>query len=108
MSPGALLTAEDMSRALGVPVTSHGGATAGPMPVGAVQFHGPDGEVAAMVMVLTGMPAKFAIRARHRYPALPGIGDEAYGGPGVAGAPRRGAVAALRVPVTAHPRRPPS
>ena len=85
-------------------MTAHGGATAGPIPVGAVQFHGPDGQVAAMLMVMSGMPAKFAIRARSRYPALPGIGDEAYGGPGFAVARRGATVVAVTVRVPVDPR----
>jgi hypothetical protein len=104
VAPGALLTAEDVSRAVGVPVTAHGGATAGPIPVGAAQFHGPDGQIVAMVMVLSGLPAKFALRSGRRQPPLPGIGDEAYGGPGFAVARRGETVVGLSVQVPVDPR----
>jgi hypothetical protein len=104
VAPGALLTAEDMSRAVGVPVTAHGGATAGPIPVGAVQFHGPDGQIVAMLMVLSGLPAKFALRSGRRQPPLPGIGDEAYGGREFAVARRGETVVGLSVQVPVDPR----
>jgi hypothetical protein len=104
VAPGALLTADDVGRALGVPVSARGGASAGPIPVGAVQFHGPDGQVAVMLMVMSGLPAQFAIRSRRRFPPLPGIGDEAYAGPGFAMARRGDTVLAVTVRTAADPR----
>src|SRR5262249_52243574 len=62
-SPASLVTPDEVSRALGVPVTATGGA-AGPIPVGAVQFHTPDGQLALVLMVLRGLAGKAALRAR--------------------------------------------
>ena len=104
VAPGALLTADDVGRALGAPVSARGGASAGPIPVGAVQFHGPDGKVAVMLMVMSGMAAQFAIRSRRRGQPLPGIGDEAYAGPGFAIARRGETVLAVTLRTATDPR----
>ncbi len=97
VAPGALLTADEVGRALGVPVAVRGGATAGPIPVGAAQFHTPDGRVALMLMVMRGLPAQFAMRSGRRQQPLPGIGEEAYTGPGFAVARRGDTAVALTV-----------
>src|SRR5262249_33896410 len=72
-SPASLVTPDEVGRALGVPVTATGGA-AGPIPVGAVQFHTPDGQLALVLMVLRGLAGKAALRARRTRQPLPGVG----------------------------------
>ncbi len=94
--PQALLTADEVGRALGVPVSVRG-AAAGPIPVTTAQFLLPDGQVVLMVLVLTGLAAQLGMRARHRGQPLPGIGDEAYAGPGFAIARRGEVIVALNV-----------
>ncbi len=96
-SPAALVTPDEVGRALGVPVSAQGGTTVGPVPVGATRFHTPDGQLALVLMVLGGVAGKVAIRARRGQP-LPGIGDEAYTGPGWAMARRGDTVVGLTVP----------
>jgi hypothetical protein len=90
VAPGALLTAEEVGRALGVPVAIHGGAAA-------AQFHTTDGRVALMLMVMRGLPAQAAMRSGRRQQPLPGIGEEAYTGPGFAVARRGDTVVGLTV-----------
>ncbi|TML23901.1 MAG: DUF2207 domain-containing protein [Actinobacteria bacterium] len=92
--PAALVTADEVSRALGAPVTVQERGGMGPVAVGVSQFHTPDGQVAAVLMVLRGLAAKAAMRARRGQP-LPGIGDEAYTGPGWAVARRGDTVVGL-------------
>ena len=107
VSAAALLSADEVGRALGVPVTARGGAAAGPMPVGAAQFHTTDGRIALMVMVMRGLPAQFAMRTGRRQQPLPGIGEEAYTGPGFAVARRGDTVVGVTVrgeTVTPDPR----
>jgi Predicted membrane protein (DUF2207) C-terminal domain len=89
-TPAAPVTPDEVGRALGAPVTVQvrGGAM-GPLQANAFQYHLPDGQVAATLMVLGGLAAKAALRSRQRAQPLPGIGDEAYTGPGFAAA-RRG------------------
>jgi hypothetical protein len=80
VSAGQLLTEEEVSRALGQPVRARGPAgspIAGPMSV--ELYHTVNGDKRALnVAVAHGPAAQLAIRMRRRYPALPGIGDEAY------------------------------
>src|SRR6266545_1712578 len=107
VAPGALLTVDEVGRALGVPVTAKGGAPGGPIPVGAAQYHTVDGRLALLVMVMRGVPAQFAMRAGRRQQPLPGIGEEAYTGPGYAVARRGDTVVGLTVrtdTVAADPR----
>jgi hypothetical protein len=80
-APATLVTPDEVGRALGAPVSVQGGGAVGPMPVGVSQYHTPDGQLAVVVMVLTGLAGKAAIRSRRGPQALPGIGDEAYAGP---------------------------
>jgi Predicted membrane protein (DUF2207) C-terminal domain len=94
---GSLLTLDEVTRALGVPVAVRGGAAAGPMPFGTAQYCTPDGRVALMVMVLRGLPAQFAMRSARRRQPLPGIGEEAYTAPGFAVARRGDTVVGLTV-----------
>jgi Predicted membrane protein (DUF2207) len=74
-----LLTAEEVGRALGIPVTAraHG---AGQAPVQTVRFHAPDGSAVLQLLAAGGMPGRVAMRARRRGQPLPGIGDEAFAG----------------------------
>jgi endonuclease YncB( thermonuclease family) len=95
--PRGLLTADDVGRAVGVPVTMRDAAGAGPIPVATARFNVPDGRLAVLVMVLSGLPAQLAIRSRRRMQPLPGIGDEAYTAPGSAIARRGDTVVALTV-----------
>jgi hypothetical protein len=92
----ALLTAEDVGRALGYPVTVRTQTSPVPMMQGTVsQFYGPDGQEVAVLMAMSGLAARAAMRQRQRLQPLPGIGDEAYTGPGFAGARRGETVVAL-------------
>jgi hypothetical protein len=97
VAPATLVTAEEVGRAIGAPVTAQGGAAAGPVPVGATRFHTPDGQLALVLMVLGGIAGKVAIRSRRGAP-LPGIGDEAYTGPGYAIARRGDTVLGFTTP----------
>ncbi len=100
----ALLTADEVGRALGVPVAIRGGPTPGPIPLGAAQFHTPDGQLAMVLAVMGGLPGQLAMRARSRAQPLPGIGEEAYAGEGWAMARRGDQVIALTVRRAADPR----
>lgn len=92
----ALLTAEDVSRALGYPVTVRTQTSPVPMMQGTIShFHGPDGQEVAVLMAMSGLAARAMMRQRQRMQPLPGIGDEAYTGPGFAGARRGETVVAL-------------
>jgi hypothetical protein len=104
VAPAALLTADEVGRALGAPVTVRGGPTPGPIPLGAAQFHTPDGQLAVVLAVIGGLPGQLAMRARRRAQPLPGIGDEAYAGEGWALARRGDQVIALTVRRAADPR----
>jgi hypothetical protein len=74
-----LLTADEVGRALGRPVTvSQTGGVAGP--VSMAGYSTVDGHRAVYVTVTGGLPGKLAVRTRRGHPALPGIGDEAYAG----------------------------
>ncbi len=76
---GDLLSAEEVGRALGFPVTIRP-ATA-PV-VQMAQFQTAQGRPALLLVATTGLAGQLAIRARRRYQPLPGIGDEAYTGEG--------------------------
>jgi hypothetical protein len=91
-----LVTVEEVSRVLGVPVTA---APASPAQVlGRMDaFRGPDGGLACMALVTRGLPGQMAIRSRRRSQALPGIGDEAYTGDGWAIARRGDTVIMLQL-----------
>jgi hypothetical protein len=80
VAPAQLLTADEVSRALGVPVTAagHSGAALGPMAMESYQTTA--GKRVLFASVATGPAADLAMRMRRRYQAVPGIGDEAYAG----------------------------
>jgi hypothetical protein len=84
-----LLSAEEVGRALGAPVTGRPVGAGSPMPIQMMQFLTPDGRPAVQLMASAGLAGQLAIRARRRGRPLPGIGDEAYTGDGWA-AGRRG------------------
>jgi hypothetical protein len=76
----ALLTVDEVSRAMGFAVTDR---SPGAQPFGTVHVYlGPDGAQVMMMLVSAGLPGQLAIRSRRRFPSLPGIGDEAYTGDG--------------------------
>jgi Predicted membrane protein (DUF2207) len=100
----ALLTADEVGRAVGAPVTVRGGLTPGPLPLGAAQFHTPDGQLAVLLAVIGGLPGQLAMRARRQGQPLPGIGEEAYAGEGWAMARRGDQVIALTVRRPVDPR----
>lgn len=75
--PATLLTAEEASQALGIPVTRLD--TALPGPVGMVQFSSTDrNRVVLMLQVVDGTMGSIAWRANSRGDALPGIGTAAF------------------------------
>jgi Predicted membrane protein (DUF2207) len=78
-----LLTAYEVSSALGMAVTPHAvGGDNQPVPVQQVQFRDPGGKPVLMLMAAGGMVGQLAVRARRRGQPLPGIGDEAFTGDG--------------------------
>ncbi len=80
---GPLVTVEEVGAALGMPVTlSKRGANRGGAPMEVTEYAGPDGKPVLTVMRSGGMIARMAMRSRSRGQDLPGIGDEARGGPG--------------------------
>ncbi len=93
---GPLVTVDEVSRALGMPVSSQSGPRANAL--GSMDaFRGPDGNLALMVMVASGLPGQMAIRSRRRAQVLPGIGEEAYTGDGWAIARRGDTVIMLQL-----------
>ncbi|MEN3304739.1 MAG: hypothetical protein V7603_941 [Micromonosporaceae bacterium] len=91
-----LVTAEEVSRVLGVPVSAR--PAPGANPLGRMDaFRGPDGGTALMAFVTSGLPGQMAIRSRRRSRPLPGIGDEAYTGDGWAVARRGDTVIMLQL-----------
>ena len=77
VAPATLLTAEDVSQALGIPVTRLD--TTLPGPVGMVQFSSTDRNRAVLLLqVADATMGSIAWRANSRGDALPGIGDGAY------------------------------
>jgi hypothetical protein len=93
---GPLVTAEEVSRVLGVPATPQPSPAVHPL--GRMDgFRGPDGKMALMAMVTNGLPGQMAIRSRRRSQPLPGIGDEAYTGDGWAIARRGDTVIMLQL-----------
>jgi hypothetical protein len=77
-----LLTAHEVSSALGMPVTAYPVGAGAPVPVQAVQYRGPDGKPVLQLTAAGGLAAQLAVRARRRGQPLPGIGDEAFAGEG--------------------------
>jgi hypothetical protein len=79
-----LLTIDEVSRAVGVPVTMRGISNSGSRQVsaGTVRFDGPDGHTFVTLMMAAGTGGKLSMRIHRRNPPLPGLGDEAYGGDG--------------------------
>jgi hypothetical protein len=74
-----LLSVDEVGRALGFPVTVRPAVT--PV-VRMTQFVTAQGRPALLLMASGGLAGQLALRARRRYQALPGIGDEAYTGEG--------------------------
>ncbi|GIH19887.1 DUF2207 family protein [Rugosimonospora africana] len=81
-SAGLLLTADEVSRAVGVPVTMRGVGDPGSRRVAAnmVRFEAPDGRTLVTLEMGDGTGGKLSMMFHRRNPPLPGIGDEAYGG----------------------------
>jgi hypothetical protein len=76
-----LLTVQEVSSALGMPVTAHPvGSGTQPVPVQQVQFRDPGGRSVMVLMAAGGVAGQMALRARRRGQPLPGIGDEAFAG----------------------------
>jgi hypothetical protein len=77
-----LLTADEVSRAVGIPVTMRGIGNSGSRRVsaGTVRFEAPDGSTLVTLMMAGGTGGKLSMLIHRRNPPLPGIGDEAYGG----------------------------
>jgi hypothetical protein len=77
-----LLTADEVSRAVGVPVTRRGISNTGSRQVseGTVRFEASDGRALVTLMMGDGTGGKISMMLHRRNPTLPGIGDEAYGG----------------------------
>jgi Predicted membrane protein (DUF2207) len=79
---GQVVTADEVSRAVGQPVragSSSGAASAGPMAM-AVYSTVDGNRPVLQLMVVHGPAARLAIATRRAGQALPGIGDEAYAG----------------------------
>jgi hypothetical protein len=77
-----LLTAHEVSSALGMPITVYPVGAGTPVPVQQVQYRGPSGTTVLQLMAAGGLAAQLAVRARRRGQPLPGIGDEAFAGDG--------------------------
>lgn len=77
-----LLTADEVGRAVGVPVTARGVGDPGSRQVsaGMVRFEAPDGRTLVTLQMGGGTGGKLSMMLHRRNPPLPGIGDEAYGG----------------------------
>jgi hypothetical protein len=84
---GTLLTADEVSRAIGTQVAPRPSAPAAarPMPM-SLQAYEVDGRQVVRVAVAAGIAARMVLRARHAGTPLPGVGDEAYQGDHWAGA----------------------
>jgi hypothetical protein len=85
MAPiGPLVTPAEVGSALGMPVTLRDRRPTGqgPAPMEITEYAGPDGKPVLTVVRSGGMIARMALRSRARGQDLPGIGDEARGGPG--------------------------
>jgi hypothetical protein len=81
IAPTQLISVEEVSRAVGVPVVADGrqGAAVGPISVEAyLSANGRRRLILASVA--TGTAADLAMRMRRRFQPLPGIGDEAFAG----------------------------
>ncbi|MEV8512541.1 hypothetical protein [Dactylosporangium sp. NPDC051484] len=79
VSPADLVTAEEVGRVLGRPVSVSGGAGHGVAvgPMSMAEFRAADGSTLA-ILVATGIAADLAIRAHRGGMAVPGVGDEAF------------------------------
>ncbi|MER7005521.1 hypothetical protein ABT297_21085 [Dactylosporangium sp. NPDC000555] len=79
VSPADLITAEEVGRVLGRPVSVSGGAGHGVAvgPMSMAEFRAADGS-ALGILVATGIAAELAIRANRGGTAVPGVGDEAF------------------------------
>lgn len=95
---GPLVSVEEVTAVIGVPVTARPGRdTQGPTPVEITEYVGPDGKPALMVARSGGTIAKMAMRRQNRAEVVPGLGDEAFGGPGWLAARRGDEVVVLRL-----------
>ncbi len=90
VAAAALLSADEVARATGQPVTATAPTGAGPMSVAWFR-NAQSGAPTVSLVVTRGIPGQLIIRALRGNTALPGIGDEAYGR-GNAAAARRGDV----------------
>ncbi|GAA5191149.1 hypothetical protein GCM10023322_47850 [Rugosimonospora acidiphila] len=104
-SPEQLLTADEVSRAVGAPVTMRGISNPGSraMSAGAVVFEGADRRALVSLIMADGTAGKAAMMLNRRNPPLPGIGDEAYGGDRSAVARKDGVVVSLSTRTSPHP-----
>ena len=82
-----LVSAEEASRVVGFPLTARAMALPGPFDAQITEYLGPDGKSAMQVMRGGGMMTRIAMRRQQRHgqqgQPVGGLGDEAYGGPGV-------------------------
>jgi hypothetical protein len=103
VAAGSLLTVDEVSRALGRPVTAHDGSgpAAGPA---SFQTFDANGTRAVYLAVTGGLPGRLAMRSRKHGTPLPGIGDEAYAGENWAMARRGDQVVMVRLHTPADPR----
>jgi hypothetical protein len=76
----ALLTAEEVGRVVGAPTRAKDAVTVPMMSMQTMEFETTQGRQALLVTLTSGLAATMAMRARRRSTALPGVGDEAYGG----------------------------
>ncbi|MFG2037199.1 DUF2207 family protein [Dactylosporangium sp. NPDC048998] len=79
VAPGDLVTAEEVGRVLGQPVSLVGGADHGVAvgPMSMAEFRAADGST-LLILVATGIAAELAFRAHRGGMAVPGVGDEAF------------------------------
>jgi hypothetical protein len=75
-----LLSADEVGAALGRPVTIVRANTNAVMDM--TEFRGPDGHSVLRLVCSNGVVARMAMRGRKQGQELPGLGDEARGGPG--------------------------
>ena len=92
-----LLTAEEVSRAVGVAVAMQGVSNSGSAQVndGTVRFLTADGRTALTLQMGGGMGGRISIWIHRNATALPGIGDEAYAGGNWAVARKGGVVVSV-------------
>ena len=95
---GPLVTADEVTAVIGIPVTARPGRdNHGPTPVEIIEYVGPDGKPALMVVRSGGAIAKMAMRRQNRGEVVSGLGDEAFGGPGWLAVRRGDEVVMLRL-----------